>query len=83
MAMGLPVVAPALPRLRKLIGHKREGLLYDPKDPRALDRSLSALADVALRRQYGQAARARVVSEFSWEAHCATLDRRLAALVRR
>jgi glycosyltransferase involved in cell wall biosynthesis len=83
MAVGLPVVAPALPRLGRLIAHEREGLLYDPADPRGLDRALVALADPALRRRMGAAARQRVVREFSWSAHCATLDASLTRLVTR
>lgn len=81
MAAGLPVVAPALPRLSRLVEHGREGLLYDPRDPRALDRTLVALADPAIRRKLGAAGRERVVRDFSWDAHCAALDRRLRALV--
>jgi len=80
MAAGLPVVAPALPRLRRLVEHEREGLLYDPADPRALDRALVALADPAVRRRLGTAARERVVRDFSWDAHCAALDTRLREL---
>ena len=83
MAVGLPVVAPSLPRLRRLVEHEREGLLYDPADPRGLDRALVSLADPALRRRMGAAARERVVREFSWAAHCATLEARLTALVGR
>jgi glycosyltransferase involved in cell wall biosynthesis len=82
MAVGLPVVAPALPRLSRLIEHGREGLLYDPADPRALDRALVALADPEVRRGMGEAARRRVVRDFSWTAHCTALDRRLRELVR-
>jgi glycosyltransferase involved in cell wall biosynthesis len=82
MAVGLPVVAPALPRLRRLIEHEREGLLYDPADPRGLDRALTALADPAVRRRMGAAARQRVVRDFSWAAHCAALDARLTRLAR-
>jgi glycosyltransferase involved in cell wall biosynthesis len=80
MAAGLPVVAPALPRLGRLVEHEREGLLYDPEDPRALDRTLVALADAGLRHRLGTAARARVVRDFSWQAHCAALDARLRQL---
>lgn len=83
MAVGLPVVAPALPRLQRLVEHGVEGLLYDPDDPGGLDRALQALADPALRQRLGAAARARVVRDFSWAAHCAALDARLAALVSR
>jgi len=81
MAVGLPVVAPALPRLQHLVAHGTEGLLYDPEEPRALDRALVALADAGLRRKMAAAARARAVRDFSWTAHCAALDRRLRALV--
>jgi glycosyltransferase involved in cell wall biosynthesis len=82
MAVGLPVVAPALPRLRRLVDDGREGVLYDPKDPRGLERALVSLADPAVRRRMGQAARTRVVRDFSWRAHCVALDRRLRALRR-
>jgi glycosyltransferase involved in cell wall biosynthesis len=83
MAVGLPVVAPALPRLKKLVQHGIEGILYDPKDPRALDRALQALADEKVRDRMGAAARARVVRDFSWDAHCRVLDKRLRAVARR
>ncbi len=82
MAVGLPVVAPALPRLRRLVEDGREGVLYDSKDPRGLERALVSLADPATRARMGAAARARVVRDFSWDAHCAVLDRRLRALRR-
>ncbi len=81
MASGLPVVAPALPRLRRLVEHGREGWLYDPVDPRALDRAIVELGDAALRERMGRAARARVASDFSWDAHCRALDARLRSLV--
>jgi len=83
MAAGLPVVAPALPRLSRLVEHGREGVLYDPAEPRGLDRAIVSLADAALRQRMGEAARARVVRDFSWAAHCASLDVRLRALVAR
>jgi glycosyltransferase involved in cell wall biosynthesis len=82
MAVGLPVVAPALPRLRRLVEHGREGLLYDPGEPCGLDRALTELADPDVRRRLGAAARARVVRDFGWAAHCARLDARLRSLTR-
>jgi glycosyltransferase involved in cell wall biosynthesis len=82
MAAGLPVVAPALPRLQQLVTHGREGWLYDPSDPVGLDRALVALADPALRRSLGSAARGRAVRDFSWAAHCRALETRLRALVK-
>mgnify|MGYP001179665921 CR=1 FL=1 len=83
MAAGLPVVAPALPRLERLIESGKEGVLYDPREPRALDRALASLVDPAIRRAMGASARARVVREFSWAAHCRTLDEKLRSLVAR
>ena len=81
MAVGLPVVAPALPRLRALVENGREGMLYDPADPRGLERALVGLADPVVRHRLGAAARERVVRDFSWEAHCRALDARLRQLV--
>ena len=81
MASGLPVVAPALPRLKALVEDGRAGLLYDPATPRGLDAALVALADRPLRERLGAAARARVVRDFSWRSHCAALDARLRTLV--
>ncbi len=81
MASGLPVVAPALPRLRSIIEHGREGWLYAAADPHGLDAALDRLADPAVRIAMGRAARARVVRDFSWEAHCRALDSRLRSLV--
>ena len=82
MASGLPVVAPALPRLQALIGHDVEGVLYEPATPAALADALASLRDPERRHRLGVAARARAEREFSWQAHCATLDvafRRLVA----
>lgn len=81
MAAGLPVVAPGLPRLRALVAHGREGVLYEPAGPAALARALVSLADPRVRQAMGAAARARVVRDFSWQAHCEALDVRLRALV--
>ena len=74
MASGLPVVAPAVARIPALVGHEREGILYDPADPAALASALARLADGELRARLGSAARERAVAEYSWSAHCAELD---------
>jgi glycosyltransferase involved in cell wall biosynthesis len=81
MASGLPVVAPAIDRLARLVEHGREGLLYDAADPGALADALAALRDGGLRARLGAAARARAVNEYSWAAHCAQLDAALRRLV--
>jgi glycosyltransferase involved in cell wall biosynthesis len=75
MASGLPVVAPALPRLRDLVGDAVEGRLYEPATSEALADALATLADPGRRAQLGAAARARAVRDYSWEAHCRALDR--------
>ena len=81
MSAGLPVVAPGLARLRALVEDGREGLLYDPEDPRGLDRALVTLTDPGLRARMGTAARARAVRDFSWPAHCRVLSDRLQEIV--
>ena len=74
MAAGLPVVAPASSRIPDIVGHDREGLLYDPAFPHALAAALEALTNDTLRSRLGHAARARAVRDYSWSAHCAALD---------
>lgn len=82
MSAGLPVVAPRLPRIAQLVGDEQQGLLYDPTDPRELDRALVRLTDAALRSRLGRSARERAVAQYSWRAHCAAIDERLRDLVR-
>ena len=74
MASGLPVVAPALPRIASLAAHGTEGLLYDPSQPGTLADTLAALLDAPLRARLGAAARARAEREYGWAAHCRALD---------
>jgi glycosyltransferase involved in cell wall biosynthesis len=81
MASGLPVVAPGLPRLQGLIEHGVEGALYEPATPAALAEAMATLADPAIRAQMGQAARARAVRDYGWDAHCRALDAALRARI--
>jgi glycosyltransferase involved in cell wall biosynthesis len=74
MATGLPVVAPAIDRIPQLVGHNREGLLYDSAIPTGLPHALEALTDRSLRTRLGRSARERAVREYSWSAHCHALD---------
>jgi glycosyltransferase involved in cell wall biosynthesis len=84
MASGLPVVAPAIDGMRRIVGDGREGVLYDPSNPAALADALVQLADGGARRRLGDAARARAVAEFSWAGHCARLAEAMEqALARR
>jgi glycosyltransferase involved in cell wall biosynthesis len=74
MAAGLPVVAPRIERLAGLILDRTEGVLYDARDPDGLANALEHLMLPAVRAHMGAAARARVVRDFSWTAHCRQLD---------
>jgi glycosyltransferase involved in cell wall biosynthesis len=80
MAAGLPVVAPAIPRLARIVRSGVEGLLYET--PAGLVDALDGLIDSARRRELGAAARARVAAEFSWAAHCAKLEARIRQVLR-
>ncbi len=77
MASGLPVVVPRIDRLSAIVRDGREALVYDPGDVNGLADALARLVDPSLRFALGRAARARVVSEFSWSSHCARLDEAL------
>jgi glycosyltransferase involved in cell wall biosynthesis len=80
MASGLPVVAPALPRLRAILGGdgsgggSEAGVLYDGAMAGALAATLDTLADADRRRAISAAARDRAERHFSWAAHCRTLE---------
>jgi glycosyltransferase involved in cell wall biosynthesis len=68
MAHGRPVVASDVGGLRDLVVHEETGLLVPPKDVGALRAALERLlADGALRRRLGEAARARIAESFTWE----------------
>lgn len=79
MAAGLPVIAPAVDRIPALVGHEREGLLYEPGARDGLASALERLADASLRQSLGTAARERAVRDYSWRAHCEAISARLDA----
>jgi len=81
MAAGLPVVAPDIDRLRHIVRHEREGLLYDSSNPDGLADAIESLLDPVRRAALGQAARTRVETEFSWAAHCHRLEGAMAGVV--
>ena len=82
MASGLPVVAPAIDRISTLVGHNGEGLLYDTAMRSGLTHAFDALTDVHLRRRLGRAARERAVRDYSWTAHCRTLEQAMTVALR-
>ena len=78
MAMGLPVVTVDVPPLNSIARREREGLLYRSGDIEGLAGAIERLAsDAALQERLGAQARERVVSNYSWQAHCEALDRLL------
>ena len=83
MASGLPVVAPRIERLTNIVGHEKQGLLYDASNPDALADALEHLSNPAVRQPMGTAARARAVAEFSWASHCRQLDNAIREAHRR
>jgi glycosyltransferase involved in cell wall biosynthesis len=76
MAAGLPVVTADIAPLNTVIRSGREGVLFREGDPRDLARAIiQALADPQVARVMGDRARTRVVEQFSWQRHCAELER--------
>lgn len=69
MACGLPVVASKVGGIPEVVSDGVEGSLVPPQDVEALARALADhVRDPALRRQRGEAARARVEAAFSMRA---------------
>ncbi len=78
MASGLPVVASRLSGIPELVEDDVCGLLVEPGNADAIATALERLAaDPVLRRDLGEAARAKVLAEFDLETNA----RRLAALI--
>lgn len=66
MACGKPVVCTALPQLIDIVSEC--GMLIPTRDARAVADALSKLAsDPAIAHNLGQSARAKVVSQYSWD----------------
>jgi glycosyltransferase involved in cell wall biosynthesis len=79
MASGLPVIAPRIDRLARIVRDGQEGLLYDPAQQGSLAAALERITSPTLRSELGAAARARAVEYFSWRSHCQALDRAIRA----
>jgi phosphatidylinositol alpha-mannosyltransferase len=67
MAAGVPIVASDIHGFKRVVERNVQGLLVEPRNPRALAAALYSLArDGDLRHQMGDAGRARA-PEFSWD----------------
>lgn len=68
-AAGRAIVAADLPSVRAVVENGVTAVLYNPRKVSHLRRAILELAgDGGLRRRLGEAARARVLEEFTWEA---------------
>ncbi len=82
MAAGLPVVTADIPPLSTVIRDGQEGALYPEGDLPALAAAIArVLHDPVAARAMGMRARARVVAGYSWQRHCAELDRILREMI--
>ena len=69
MALGKPVIAPAVAGIPELVSHNETGLLFRPGDWQQLCRRMCDLANVpATWSELGQRARERIESEFEIDA---------------
>ena len=67
MAAGVPIVASDIHGFKKVVERNVQGLLVEPRNPRALAAALYSLArDPDLRHEMGDAGRARA-PEFTWD----------------
>jgi phosphatidylinositol alpha-mannosyltransferase len=67
MAAGVPIVASDIHGFKRVVERNVQGILVEPRNPRALAAALYALArDADLRHDLGEAGRERA-PEFSWE----------------
>jgi len=84
MASALPVVAPDIPRLRRILTDGSDAVLYDARDPDGLAAAIESLAGPASaghRAAMGAAGRERVVRDFGWDIHCRKLETALRQCV--
>ena len=74
MAAGLPVVAARTGGMPEVVGHERDGLLFESGDAGDLAHQLARLADPDLRGRLGQGAVARQRSLFTTDAMVAATE---------
>lgn len=82
MAAGLPVVTTDLHPLNTIIREGQEGALFQENDVVGLANSMARiLANAETAQAMGQRARARVEARYSWQRHCAELERIIGEMV--
>lgn len=81
MAAGLPVVTARIPPLDTVIRDGLEGALFTPGDVHDLARAMRQIAEAPALAAMGQRARQRVVEHYSWQHHCAELEKILGSMI--
>jgi glycosyltransferase involved in cell wall biosynthesis len=81
MAMGLPVVTANIPPLDTIIRPGVEGALFQEGDVADLAAAMRRVVHAPDRAAMGERARLRVVEHYSWQRHCAELERILNAMI--
>jgi starch synthase len=83
MAAGLPVVTAAIPPLEQAIRPGVEGLLFREGSQASLAAAMRQLLEQPQQaRAMGERGRERVAARFSWQRHCAELERILEEITR-
>ncbi len=81
MSCGRPVVASRVGGICELVEEGKSGLLVSPRSPRQLaDAIVQVLEDEALAKRLGDAARARVLEQFSLERFGEGFERAMRAV---
>lgn len=81
MATGIPTVATQIGGMTDIVRSPETGLLISPEHPEELAQAMAQLlTDDELRAQMGQAARARAVDVFAWDAIAASLKNHYSQL---
>jgi glycosyltransferase involved in cell wall biosynthesis len=84
MASGLPVVTLDVEPLRDIVRSGREGLPFRENHTEGLAGAIAELVSSPQRAMaMGQSARQRIVSLYSWQVHCETLERVLAGVIQK
>ena len=82
MAARRPVVATRVGAIPEVVAEGESGLLVEPREPEALAAALGTLGDAALRAQFGEAGRRRVLRGFTLERMWHATDGLYAQCVR-
>jgi glycosyltransferase involved in cell wall biosynthesis len=82
MASRLPVVATRAGAIAEVVADGETGILVGPRRPADVAAAFRKLTDGRLRTQFGEAARARVLREFTLEKMCEETDTLYARCVR-